>query len=286
MPMQFAGIIMEGGIIGYDTTTTSGGAGMRIFGIGKQTQWSTDTVTISLRAVSVNTGKVLATVTVQKTIMSSADSVTAMKFFDAGTQAFEAEAGLTINEPGTYAVKSATEMAVVELIKEGARKGVWDFKYPAVDNKWHEGAGYQPEPKKEEPKPVVTTPPMPVEVAKADPKEIAKNPLNPVAVVRGPPPAPGTGNGTMYLLETSFVYREANDKSQRTWQLLKGTEFSVTPAQDGWVAVTARDGKKGFVRQEALSTSPVEVPAVVKGNEPPVNKEVKIKAFKAKDEVK
>lgn len=133
MPMQFAGMIVEGGIVGYDTTTTSGGAGMRIFGIGKQTQWSTDTVTVSLRAVSVNTGKVLATVTVQKTILSTADSATALKFFDQGTQAFEAEAGLTINEPGTYAVKAAVELAVVELIKEGERRGVWEFRpTPAV----------------------------------------------------------------------------------------------------------------------------------------------------------
>jgi curli production assembly/transport component CsgG len=130
MPMQFAGIIVEGGIVGYDSSTTSGGAGMRIFGIGKQTQWSTDTVTVSLRAVSVNTGKVLATVAVQKTILSTADSATALKFFDQGTQAFEAEAGLTINEPGTYAVKAAIELAVVELIKEGAKKSIWDFKAP------------------------------------------------------------------------------------------------------------------------------------------------------------
>jgi curli production assembly/transport component CsgG len=128
MPMQFAGMIIEGGIVGYDTTVNSGGAGMRIFGIGKQTQWSQDTVTISVRAVSVNTGKVLAVVTVQKTILSTADSMTALKFFDAGTQAFEAEAGLTINEPGTYAVKAAIEMAVVELIKEGQRKAIWDYK--------------------------------------------------------------------------------------------------------------------------------------------------------------
>ena len=128
MPMQFAGMIIEGGIVGYDSTVNSGGAGMRVFGIGKQTQWSQDTVTISVRAVSVNTGKVLAVVTVQKTILSTADSATALKFFDAGTQAFEAEAGLTINEPGTYAVKAAIEMAVVELIKEGQRKAIWDFK--------------------------------------------------------------------------------------------------------------------------------------------------------------
>lgn len=128
MPMQFAGMIIEGGIVGYDSTTTSGGAGMRVFGIGKQTQWSTDTVTVSLRAVSVNTGKVLATVTVQKTILSTADSATALKFFDSGTQSFEAEAGLTINEPSTYAVKAAVEAGVVELIKEGDRRGVWKIK--------------------------------------------------------------------------------------------------------------------------------------------------------------
>ena len=131
LPMQFAGIILEGGIIGYDTSTSSGGMGQRIFGIGKQTQWSTDTVTVSLRAVSVNTGKVLISVTVQKTILSSADSVSALKFFDVGTRAFEAEAGLTINEPGTYATKSAIELAVVELIKEGQKKGVWEFKQPS-----------------------------------------------------------------------------------------------------------------------------------------------------------
>jgi curli production assembly/transport component CsgG len=128
LPMQFAGIIFEGGIVGYDQSTTSGGVGQRVFGIGKNTQWSTDTVTVSLRAVSVNTGKVLASVTVQKTIMSSADSITALKFFDAGTKAFEAEAGLTINEPGTYATKAAVEMAVVEIIKEGQRKGIWDYR--------------------------------------------------------------------------------------------------------------------------------------------------------------
>lgn len=148
LPMQFAGIILEGGIIGYDQSTSSGGAGMRIFGIGRQTQWSTDTVTVSLRAVSVNTGKVLTTVTVQKTILSSADSATAMKFFDAGTKSFEAEVGLNINEPGTYAVKAAVEMAVVELIKEGQRKGIWDFKYPAVPAEKYllGGGGYEPAP--------------------------------------------------------------------------------------------------------------------------------------------
>lgn len=128
MPMQFAGIIIEGGIIGYDSSTKSGGIGARWLGIGAQSQYSEDIVTVSLRAVSVNTGKVLASVTVQKTILSSSDSVSALRFFDLGTKAFEAETGMTINEPGTYAVKAAIEAGVLELIKEGQRKGIWDFK--------------------------------------------------------------------------------------------------------------------------------------------------------------
>jgi curli production assembly/transport component CsgG len=128
MPLQFAGIIVEGGIVGYDTSSESGGAAYRWLGIGPQTQYSKDIVTISLRAVSVNTGKVLATVTVTKTVYSTADSFAMLKFFSDGTQAFEGETGLTINEPGTLAVKATVESAVVELIKEGQRKGVWEYK--------------------------------------------------------------------------------------------------------------------------------------------------------------
>jgi curli production assembly/transport component CsgG len=103
-----------------------------MLGIGPQTQYSEDIVTISLRAVSVNTGKVLVSVTVQKTVYSAADSLAILKFVKNGTQAFEFETGLTINEPGTLAVKAAVEAAVVELIKEGEKKGVWDFSYPYV----------------------------------------------------------------------------------------------------------------------------------------------------------
>lgn len=158
MPMQFAGIIMEGGIIGYDTGLESGGAAYRFLGIGPQTQYSKDIVTVSLRAISVNTGKILAAVTVTKIIYSTADSVAILKSIDPGqgilqqvfdgttgsTSAtagiFEFESGLTINEASTLAVKTTVEAAVVELIKEGERKGVWDYRkqptpvVPVVEN--------------------------------------------------------------------------------------------------------------------------------------------------------
>ena len=145
MPLAFAGIIMEGGIIGYDTGTESGGAAYRFLGIGPSTQYSKDTVTVSLRAISVNTGRVLAAITVTKIVYSTADSVAVLKYIDNKNIAsgvfgnaenvasltasmFEAETGLTINEPGTLAVKATVESAVVELIKEGEKKGVWDYK--------------------------------------------------------------------------------------------------------------------------------------------------------------
>jgi hypothetical protein len=70
---------------------------------------------------------VLATVTVTKTVYSTADSFAMLKAFQDGTQIFEGETGLTINEPMTIAVKTTVEAAVVELIKEGERKGVWDY---------------------------------------------------------------------------------------------------------------------------------------------------------------
>ena len=130
MPMQFAGIIMEGGVVGYDSGSESGGAAHRFLGIGSQTQYSKDTVTISLRAISVNTGRVLAAVHVTKIVYSTADSFAVLKFLDNGVQAFEVEAGLTVNEPGTLAIKATIEAAVVELIKEGERKGIWDYKKP------------------------------------------------------------------------------------------------------------------------------------------------------------
>jgi curli production assembly/transport component CsgG len=281
MPMQFAGMIIEGGIVGYDTTVNSGGAGMRIFGIGKQTQWSQDTVTISVRAVSVNTGKVLAVVTVQKTILSTADSATALRFFDAGTQAFEAEAGITINEPGTYAVKAAIEMAVVELIKEGQRKSIWDFKSnvpvavaPPVA------------------KPAVQPPVISSEIRKPEEKKDVvvqtQTPQAPTPIKESPAAAPQQSNGgkvpegvqgksepvkeerlvvtemqtgvkpnetkmandssralfgVKVLKENSFLYAEEKETSTKKWWFAKGTPMSIRqPGTEGWWRVVVADG--------------------------------------------
>ena len=127
-PLQMAGVILEGGIIDYNSNTLTGGTGARIFGIGAQTAYTQDVVVISLRLVSVQTGEVLTTVTVEKNLLSTADGATALKFFNQATQAFEFDSSQTFNEPGNYALRSAIETAVIELITKGERNGLWKFK--------------------------------------------------------------------------------------------------------------------------------------------------------------
>lgn len=127
-PMMFAGLILEGGIIGYDSNTLTGGSGVRIFGIGASTQYQSDTVTVNLRTVSVSTGEVLTSVTVTKTVLSYMDKVTLMRFVNDGTNSVEGEVGGSINESINKAIDVAVQAAVVNTIQEGARKGHWSFK--------------------------------------------------------------------------------------------------------------------------------------------------------------
>lgn len=127
-PMTLAGVILEGGIIDYNSNTLTGGTGARFLGIGPYTSYTQDLVVISLRLVSVQTGEILATVTVEKNLLSSADGVTALKFFNQATQAFEFDSSQTFNEPGNYALRSAIETGVVELIRKGENQGLWKYK--------------------------------------------------------------------------------------------------------------------------------------------------------------
>jgi len=133
-PMMFAGIIMEGGIVGYDSNTLTGGSGVRLFGIGGSTQYQSDTVTVTLRTVSVSTGEILTTVTVTKTVLSYMDKITLLRFVGDGTSlgananALEGEVGGSINESINKAIDIAVQAAVVQTINEGARKGHWSFK--------------------------------------------------------------------------------------------------------------------------------------------------------------
>ena len=125
-PLLFAGMLLEGGIVGYDTNTLTGGAGARYLAIGGDVKYRQDTVTVYLRAVSTKTGEVLINVTAHKTIASFGIHGDAFKFV-AFDKLLETEAGITKNEPDQLAIQQAIEKAVYALIMEGAETGLWAF---------------------------------------------------------------------------------------------------------------------------------------------------------------
>ena len=124
-PMLFAGMIIEGGIIGYDTNMLTGGRGARYLGIGYSRQYRQDQVTVSLRAVSVLTGEVLLNVQTKKTILSYGASGDVFRFIEEGTELVEYEDGEGNNESVTYAVRTGIEAAVLELVEQGHVRGLW-----------------------------------------------------------------------------------------------------------------------------------------------------------------
>lgn len=128
-PLLFAGIILEGGIISYDYNIVTGGAGLRYFGTGGSGEYRQDRVSIYLRAVSTQNGRILKTVYTTNTILSQKIDVGVFKFVKF-KRLLEAETGITFNEPSELAVKEAIEKAVSSLIIEGVYDGLWDLNDP------------------------------------------------------------------------------------------------------------------------------------------------------------
>jgi len=127
-PLVFAGLIIEGGIVGYDSNVASGGVGARYFGIGLSEQYRTDQVTVSLRVVAVQTGEILLSVSASKTIASYSKGGDVFRFLDLGTKALEFESGNATNEPVNYAIRTTIEHAVLQMVYEGVNKGLWKMQ--------------------------------------------------------------------------------------------------------------------------------------------------------------
>lgn len=126
-PLLFAGVLLEGGIISYDSNIITGGAGARYFGVGGSTQYREDRITVYLRAVSTSSGKILKTVYISKTILSQAVSANLFKFVNF-QRLLEVETGFTVNEPVQLAMKDAIEKSVEALIIEGIKDNLWSSK--------------------------------------------------------------------------------------------------------------------------------------------------------------
>lgn len=126
LPLIFAGLIIEGGIVDYNTNLLTGGAGARYLGIGTSKQYREDKVVVSMRMVSVSTGEILIEILTSKTILSVGVSNDFFRF-NADNDLIEVESGNAMNEPKYIAVQAAIETAVVELITQGQEKGYWKY---------------------------------------------------------------------------------------------------------------------------------------------------------------
>jgi curli production assembly/transport component CsgG len=128
-PLLFSSILMEGGIISYETNVVTGGLGAEYFGVGGKAETRRDQVTIYLRAVSVKNGQVVANVSTTKAILSQQIGFSLFRYISY-QRLLEAEMGVSTNEPPQMAVLEAIERAVIELIVQGIRDGLWNLKNP------------------------------------------------------------------------------------------------------------------------------------------------------------
>jgi curli production assembly/transport component CsgG len=128
LPLLFAGIIVEGGVVDYNTNLLTGGMGARYLGIGNSKQYREDTVVVSIRLVSVSTGEILMENLTTKTILSVGLSNDFFRYIANGTKLVEFESGNAMNESKSIALQSAIEIGIVNIIGQGEAKGYWSFR--------------------------------------------------------------------------------------------------------------------------------------------------------------
>jgi curli production assembly/transport component CsgG len=128
-----ATILIEGGIIAFESNVRTGGLGARYLGVGLSTQYRVDQVSVSLRSVDIRDGQVLNNVSTTKTIYSYEVRPSVFKFVNF-KDLVEVEAGMTRNEPAQLCVREAIEAAVLHLTVLGVRDRVWALKNPEDSN--------------------------------------------------------------------------------------------------------------------------------------------------------
>jgi len=129
-PLVGASVLIEGGIVAFESNVRTGGVGARFLGIGLSTQYRIDQVTVNLRTVDIRGGQILQSVSTTKTIYSYELHPSVFKFVNVKDLA-EFEAGTTRNEPTQLCVSEAIEAAVTHLVAQGIQAGNWTLQNQA-----------------------------------------------------------------------------------------------------------------------------------------------------------
>lgn len=126
-PLIYAPILLEGGIISYESNLLTGGLGGYYFGVGGSSEFRRDTVTTMLRAVSVKNGSILTQVDAKKTILSLELDSGLFRYI-AFKRLLQMESGISSNEPPQMAVMESIEACVYAMIIEGFINDSWNLK--------------------------------------------------------------------------------------------------------------------------------------------------------------
>ncbi|MDB5960831.1 MAG: curli production assembly/transport protein CsgG [Massilia sp.] len=129
-PLLGASVLIEGGIVAFESNVRTGGIGARFLGVGLSTQYRVDQVTVNLRTVDIRGGQILQSVSTTKTIYSYELHPSVFKFVNVKDLA-EFEAGTTRNEPTQLCVGEAVEAAVGHLVAQGIEAGNWSLRNEA-----------------------------------------------------------------------------------------------------------------------------------------------------------
>ncbi|WP_245591361.1 CsgG/HfaB family protein [Derxia gummosa] len=121
-----ANILIEGGVISYESNVRTGGNGALYLGISLSEQYRIDQVSVTLRSIDVRTGQILNSVSTTKTIYSQ-ELKGGINRFVSFKELLQMESGYTRNEPAQLCVREAIEAAVVHLVVRGVRDGLWAF---------------------------------------------------------------------------------------------------------------------------------------------------------------
>lgn len=122
-----ANVLLEGGIVAYESNVKTGGAGARYLGIGASTLYRMDQVTVTLRAVDIRSGRILNAVSTTKTIFSHQLDMNVFRFAKQD-KLLELEVGYSRNEPAQLCVTDAIEAALIHLIVQGLEDNNWALK--------------------------------------------------------------------------------------------------------------------------------------------------------------
>jgi curli biogenesis system outer membrane secretion channel CsgG len=123
-PLNPSEYIIEGGIIGYDSDVVTSGAGLKIMNIGGFGEVRKDTVSVNMRLVNVNTGRVVLSTTLTKGIFSQKLQGSGMGYVSID-RILEAEGGIGYNEPVFEALNLTIQSAVLDIVKKAQSQGIW-----------------------------------------------------------------------------------------------------------------------------------------------------------------